>query len=359
MDRREFEELMGTARRRIPVRTVRNAVLGLLALGIFAWGGLTSFYTVEANEVGVLQRFGDYVAPPVDPGLHWKIPFGVDHVETVKVDYVEKAEFGFRTVGSRGGRSEYKPVPDESLMLTGDQNVVSVEWIVQYKIKDPAHWLFNIKSPRDTIRDVSESTMRLVVGDSSATEVLTARRKEISLEVKTKLQDVLDGYESGVAILAVELQNVIPPTAKVQDAFNEVNRARQEKETTVNRARRDYQKAIPEAEGEARRIVQEAEGFKLKRVNEAQGDVALFTKLLAEYQGSEEVTRQRLYLEAMEEVLPHLTHIYILDEEKGGPLQMLDLGSATAGAGAAASKSAPKKNAPADGRKSSRQGGLR
>jgi membrane protease subunit HflK len=208
--------------------------------------------------------------------------------------------------------------------------VVNVEWIVQYKIRDPEDWLFRIKEPTETIRDVSEATMRLVVGDSSATETLTARRREIADEVQKKLQEILDRYKAGISIQTVALQDAMPPR-EVQDSFNEVNRARQEMETTINMANKSYSKAIPEAEGEALKLIQEAEGYKLKRVNEARGDVSKFEKLLTEYQSSKQVTRRRLYLEAIEAVLPKLKHIYVLDEKRGGPLQLLDLKEALGG----------------------------
>ncbi len=327
MERRDidFDDFMRQMKE-FPFGKIVKITLAVVVAILVLWLVFSSFYTVEADEVGVVQRFGKYIGPPAPPGLHFKLPFGIDRVQTVKMKRVETLEFGFQTakVPTRG-RTQYGGGSGELLMLTGDQNVVSVEWIVQYKIKDPADYRFKIKDPVDTIRDVSESTMRLVVGDSSATEVLTARREEIAYEVQERLQNVLDQYESGIDIQTVKLQNVIPPTAAVQDSFNEVNRARQEKEKTINMANRDYMKAIPEAEGEARKVIQEAEGFKLKRVNEAQGDVAKFKKILEEYQSSKEVMRKRLYLEAVLEVLPKLTQIFVIDEESGGPLQVLNL----------------------------------
>jgi membrane protease subunit HflK len=309
----------------IPVRQIGFLVLLIMGVGLFLWVAFTTFYTVEADEVGVVLRLGRYTGTPAPPGLHFKLPFGIDTVEPVKVGRVHKLEFGFQSLGvSAGGRTEYRHRPEESLMLTGDQNVVNVEWIVQYKIKDPVDNLFRIKDPQETIRDLSEQAMRLVVGDSSATEVLTARRREIAFEVRKKLQEALDGYRAGVEVQTVELQDVVPPP-EVQDSFNEVNRARQEKETSINQANSAYLKAIPEAEGEAQKLVQEAEGYQLKRVNEARGDVAKFEKLVAEYTGAKDVTRRRLYLEAMEAVLPRLKHVYVIDEGTTGPLQLLDL----------------------------------
>lgn len=335
MDQRDYDEMRRQFRGQIEKLPFRQIVIVAILVvgGIFAvWLSFSTFYTVDADEEGVVMRLGRYLDPPAGPGLHLKLPFGMDTVETVKVKRIETLAFGFRTTGvGTDGRTRYRTVPEESLMLTGDQNVVNVEWIVQYRIGNPAKWLFSIKDPVGTLRDVSESTMRLVVGDSSATEVLTERRREIASQVKQRLQDTLNTYESGIDVVTVELQDVIPPTKNVQDAFNEVNRARQEKETRINEANREYLKAIPEAEGQARKVVQEAEGFKVKRVNEAQGDVAKFEKLLAEYQESKEITRRRLYLEAMEEVLPRLTRIYVVDSKQEGPLQVLDLKDALGG----------------------------
>ena len=311
----------------VPVKQLVGVALTTVIVVALAWAGLTSFYNIEADEVGVVMRFGRYFGTPTQPGLHFKLPFGIDEVIPVTVDRVHKLEFGYRTTSSsESGRSRYAKADSESLLiLTGDQNVVSVEWIVQYKIKDPAFYLFNISEPEESIRDAAESTMRLVVGDSSATEVLTARREEIAYDAERRLQERLDLYRSGIAVQTVELQNIVPPTQAVEDAFNAVNSARQEKETKINEARKEYQKAIPEAQGQAHRLVTEAEGYKLKRVNEAQGDVAKFIALATEYERSKEVTRNRLYLEALQEVLPGLAQVYVVEGGSAGPLQVLDL----------------------------------
>lgn len=333
MDQRDFEEFQREFQRRMrafPMRTVVRVAVIVLVVVLVLWAALSSYYVVDTDEVGVLQRFGAYVDPPLQSGLHVKLPFGIDRVDPVKVDRVQTLTFGFRTAGSGRALGHTGQFAAESLMLTGDQNVVDVEWIVQYKVKNAPNWLFRIKNPVETIRDVSEAATRLVVGDSSATEVLTARRRQIAGDVKRKMQEVLDRYESGIDIHAVELQNIVPPTQAVQDSYNEVNRARQEKDTTINQAKKEYEKAIPEAEGQKQKIIQEAEGYKIKRVNEARGDVAKFVKLLEEYQNSKEVTRQRLYLEAIEEVLPRLTRVFVLDEKRGAPLQLLDLDTAGA-----------------------------
>ncbi|MBL7221775.1 MAG: FtsH protease activity modulator HflK [Phycisphaerae bacterium] len=306
--------------RSIPVRYIKIGAAVVLAV-VLIWG---SVYTVGTEEEAVILRFGRF-ASIEEPGLHWKLPLGIDAAIPVKVGRVHKLEFGFRTSGvSETGRSEFKEVPKEAQMLTGDENAANVEWIVQYKIKGSRDYLFNIQNPEETIYDVSRAAMALVVGDSSVTEVLTERRSEIALEVKTRLQKALDGFGAGIDIVAVELENVTPPK-KVRDSFNNVNRARQEMETTVNQANRVLMRTIPEVEGEAKKMLQTAEGYRIKRVNEAQGDVARFKKLLGEYARAKEITRTRLYLEVIAEVLPRLKHIYVVDQKHGGPLQVLDL----------------------------------
>ena len=310
-----------------PARAIGGAVaIGIVLLVVI--GVLTTYYTVGADERGVIRRFGRHVRT-VDPGLHFKLPFGLETLELVKVDRVWKMEFGFYT--DERNDANIKKKKDELLMLTGDQNMASIEWIVQYKIVSPEDWIFKVAEPEETIRDVSVATMALVVGDASVTEVLTARRQAIGEEVKRRMQTILDGYECGIEMLTVELQDVTPPP-DVRDSFNEVNQARQEKDTMINKARAEYLKAVPTAEGEAQRIIQEAEGFKIKRVNEAHGDVAKFEKLLAEYERSKDVTRSRLYLEAMSEVLPKLTRVYVIDDAGGAPLKVLDLDAAGAAA---------------------------
>ena len=320
MDQRDFDEF----RRQMQSLPVKKVVVGVLAgVGgiLLLIAAMTSFYTVGPNEEGVVLRFGRHTGVNVGPGLHWKIPFGIEHVELVKVRLVYREEFSARKHAERTGRTARS---NELLLLTGDQNIANVEWIVQYRIQDPAEYLFKVHNVEETIRDVCEASMGLEVGDSSVTEVLAARRREIAVGVKERMQEVLNAYGCGVKIETVELKDVTPPRA-VRDSFNEVNQARQEKETTINVARASYFKAIPTAEGEAQKVLQEAEGFKVKRVNEARGDVAKFQKLLAEYSSAKDVTRTRLYLEAMASVLPRLERIFVLDAAQNGPLQILDL----------------------------------
>jgi membrane protease subunit HflK len=304
-------------------------ILGIIVVVIIVASGL---YSIGADEIGVIQRFGKYVRQ-TSPGLHIKIPFGVETVQKVKVKKVFKEEFGFRTVKA-DIRTQYssKRFLDESIMLSGDLNVAEVEWIVQYKIKDPYKFLFKIKDPVETLRAMSEAVMRRVVGDRSVTEVLTIGRIEIAKDVELGIQELLDHFESGIQVVTVKLQDVNPPEP-VRPAFNEVNRAKQDKEKMINEAWEDYNKRIPRALGEAEQVVAEAEGYALQRVNRAMGDVALFEKVYKEYRLAPDVTRRRLYLETMNEILPLVKDIYIVDEKQKAILPLLDLGGSGKGGG--------------------------
>lgn len=283
----------------------------------------SSFYSVGPDEVGVIRRFGKY-ARTTNPGLHLKIPFA-EKVNKVKVKYIFKEEFGFRTtragVVSQYSSGEYF---DESLMLTGDLNVLVVEWIVQFKIKDPVELLFNIRNPLRTIRNISEAVMRQVIGDNTVTEVLTTRRVEINLQVQDKLQEILDSYKSGVQIVTVKLQDVNPPD-QVKPSFNEVNEAKQEKEKVINQAWESYNKVIPKARGTAAKTIKESEGYALNRINMSKGDAAKFIATWEAYKNSKDVTRKRLYLEAMNEILPKAGKKFIVDSKQKGILPLLNL----------------------------------
>ncbi len=295
-------------------------VIGLLVVFL---GVMTSYYAVGPDEVGVVCRFGKYVRS-TNPGLHFKIPF-IETVNNVKVKYIFKEEFGFRTL-KPGGVSQYsqKKFFEESLMLTGDLNVLEVEWIVQFKIKDPVKYLFNVRDPLETIRNISEAVMRQVVGDNTVNEVLTTNRVEINQEVQDKLQEIMDLYESGIQIVTVKLQDVNPPD-QVKSSFNEVNEAKQEKEKVINQAWEAYNKVIPKAKGEAEKTITEAEGYALNRVNSAKGDAAKFNATYDAYKDSKEVTRKRLYLETMNEVLPKAGKKIIIDSSQKGILPFLDI----------------------------------
>ena len=273
----------------------------------------SSIYTVDANENAVILRLGKYHST-TNPGLQFKLPL-IDSVYKVKVDYQYKKEFGFRTL-KPGVKTHYssRGYEDESWMLTGDLKIADVRWVVQYKINDPMKFLFNVKNIDETIFDVSESAMRLMIGDRSFIEVIQAERITIAAEAKEYMQKILDKYESGISIQMVQLQGVVPPEP-VADSFNEVNRAKQEQETLINEALQEYNKQIYKIEGEAQKIITEAEGYAIQRVNEAKGDANLFNSILKEYQKSPQITKDRLFIEAMEEIYSNNSNKIIVDKD--------------------------------------------
>ena len=285
----------------------------------------TSFYTVHSDSVAVVQRFGRYIKE-VPPGLHMKIPFGADVITIVPVKRQLKQEFGFETPGASDAYQVPRDADAETQMVTGDLNAALVEWVVQYRVADPLKFLFQIREPRNTLRDVSESVMREVVGDRTVDEVLTIGREEIEVEALARMQSLATKYELGVSIDQVQLKNVNPPQP-VQGSFNEVNQAQQEKEKLINEARREYNRVIPLAEGERDQRIREAEGYRLRRVNEAEGDVARFNAVLTEYLKAPEVTKRRIYIETLQQVLPLLRSKVILDEAGQQILPLLQLDS--------------------------------
>jgi len=285
----------------------------------------SSFYTVGVNEVGVVQRFGKYVRT-TSPGLHFKLPRGIEKLTKVAVREIKKEEFGLRTIKA-GVRTQYARSTaylNESLMLTGDLNVAVVPWIVQYRIKDPYKYLFKVRNVGSTLRDLTESTMRLVVGDRSINEVIS-KREEIADQANVLLQQELDGAETGINVVTIEMKKTNVPEP-VQPSFNEVNQATQEKEKMVYQAREEYNKAIPAAKGNAEKTVKSAEGYALDRINRAKGDAARFLALYAEYSKAKDVTRRRLYLETLKDVFPKLGNKYIIDEDQKNVLPLLNLG---------------------------------
>lgn len=308
------------------VPNINKLIAPIAAIIIILGVALTSLYMVGPDEVGVVRLFGRY-ARSTDPGLHFKLPFNIEKVNNVKVKYIFKEEFGFKTLRP-GVVTQYssREYFDESRMLTGDLNVLIVEWIVQFKIKDPVKLLFNIREPRDTIRNISEAVMRQVVGDNSVSEVLTTRRIELNQEVQDKLQEILDSYNSGIQIVTVKLQDVNPPD-EVKPSFNEVNEAKQEKEKVINQAWEAYNKAVPRAKGEAEKTIRKAEGYALKRINNAKGDAAKFIATWEAYKDAKAVTRKRLYLETMSSVLPKIERKFLVDESQKGILPLLRLDS--------------------------------
>ncbi len=305
---------------KVPKKLVGAGLIILAAIIIL----LTGLYTVNPEEVGIIQRFGKYLST-TQPGLHFKIPFGIDKLTKVKVKHVFKEEFGFRTLEA-GVRTRYssQSYDQEAIMLTGDLNIADVGWIVQYRIKDPVQYLFNVRNVEETMRDVSESVIREVVGDRSVDEVIVLNRKEIADKSQIMLQGQLDLYKAGLEIVTINLQNVNPPKA-VQPAFNNVNSAKQEKERIINEALEKYNQVIPEAEGKSKRTVEEAEGYAVDRVNRANGDANRFIQMYNEYRYSKTVTRKRLYLEMMEKVLPNVEKKYIVDDAQSSILPLLNL----------------------------------
>jgi membrane protease subunit HflK len=285
----------------------------------------SSFYTIGVNQVGIVQRFGKYVRT-TSPGLNFKLPWGIEKLTKVPVRLIKKEEFGLRTIRA-GVRTQYATATaylNESLMLTGDLNVAVVPWIVQYRIRDPYKYLFKVKNVNSTLRDLAESTMRLVVGDRSINEVIS-KREEIADQAKVLLQKELDEAETGINVVTIEMKKTNVPEP-VQPSFNEVNQATQEKERMIYQAREEYNKAIPAAKGNAEKTIKAAEGYALDRINRSKGDAARFLALYAEYSKAKDVTRRRLYLETLKDLFPRLGSKYIIDEEQKNVLPLLNLG---------------------------------
>ncbi len=296
--------------------------VALLFLLIVFFG---SYYTVDADSQAVVQRFGRY-SDTVKPGLHFKIPLGVDRVTIVPVLRQLKMEFGFGTLGATDPYQSTDPRDQEETrnMVTGDLNAAQVEWVVQYEVHDARAYLFNLRDPANTLRDISESVMREVVGDRTVDEVLTYGRQEIEQNPQEKLTQAVEKLGMGLRVKQVQLKNVHPPIP-VQRSFDEVNRAQQEREQMINVANGEYNKVVPRARGEADQKISQAEGYAVKRINEAEGDVARFKALLEQYEKAPDVTRQRLYLETMTEVIPNLGAKIILDESAKQFLPLMNL----------------------------------
>jgi len=300
-----------------------RGLIGLAVLALIGLGVWTAYYTVPSDSVAVVQRFGKYLKN-IPPGLHFKLPLGIDVATIVPVKRQLKQEFGFATPGATDPYQASRDGKRETEMVTGDLNAALVEWVVQYRISDPVKFLFDVREPSKTLRDVSESVMREVVGDRTVDEVITIGRQEIESEALAKMQALSTKYAMGVSIDQVQLKNINPPQP-VQESFNEVNQAQQEKEKLINEARRDYNKVIPLAEGEKDQRIREADGYRLKRINEAKGDTARFSALLAEYHKAPEVTRRRIYIETLQDVLPGLRAKIIIDEQTRNILPLLNL----------------------------------
>jgi len=285
----------------------------------------TSVYTVKAESEGVVLRFGKYI-DTAPSGLNFKLPFGIDRVLFVPVKRQLKQEFGFATPGATNSSQFSTNQEQERSMVTGDLNAATVEWIIQYRIRDPKKFLFQVREPDGTLRDISESVMRTVVGDRTVDEVITVGRQEIESEALAQMQTLVDKYELGLSIDQVQLKNVNPPRL-VQASFNEVNQAQQQREQLINVANGEYNRVVPRARGEAEQKIEAAKGYALKRVNEAEGDAARFSAVFEQYQLAPEVTKRRIYLETMQAVIPKLGRKIIIDESASQVLPLLQINS--------------------------------
>ena len=303
----------------IPVRVIAS-IVAIILLIVLAW---TSGYTVQAESEGVVLRFGKFLKT-VEPGLHFKLPFGIDRVTVLPTRRQLKLEFGFVTPGYTNPYQPGKDAREERSMVTGDLNAALVEWVVQYRIDDPKQYLFDVRNPDQTLRDLSEAAMREVIGDRTVDEVITIGRQDIEISALARMQELAKRYMLGIRVDQVQLKNVNPP-AEVQASFNEVNRAQQDRENAINIANGDYNEAVPRARGQADQMIRAAEGYRFKRVNEAQGDVASFNAILAEYVKAPEITRTRLYLETMGDVLPATGEKIIIDDSMRNLLPILPL----------------------------------
>jgi membrane protease subunit HflK len=287
--------------------------LATVALGALALVGVSSaFYTVGAESEGVVLRFGRFLKT-VEPGLHFKLPLGIDVVSILPTRRQLKLEFGFSTSGHTNPAQRGASPSEEKSMVTGDLNAALVEWVVQYRIENPREYLFDVRHPDLTLRDLSEAAMREVIGDRTVDEVITIGRQEIEIAALARMQELAKRYQLGIRVDQVQLKDVNPPK-QVEASFNEVNKAQQDRENAINIANGDYNKAVPRAKGEADQMIRAAEGYRFKRVNEAEGDVASFKLTLAQYVKAPEVTRTRIYLETLSGVIPNSGSKVIVDE---------------------------------------------
>jgi membrane protease subunit HflK len=304
-------------------RQIAAIIVGALLIVLLIAAFLTSYYTVGAESEGVVLRFGKFFKT-VEPGLHFKLPFGIDAVTVLPTRRQLKLEFGFSTAGYTNPLQVGQDPEEEKSMVTGDLNAALVEWVVQYRIEDPSQYLFDVRNPEGTLRDLSEAAMREVIGDRTVDELITIGRQDIEIEALARMQDLSKRYHLGIRVDQVQLKNVNPPT-QVQASFNEVNKAQQDRENAINIANGEYNKAVPKAKGQADQTIREAEGYRFKRVNEAEGDVAAFSAVLQQYVKAPEITRTRLYLETMSEILPKMGQKIIVDESLRQLLPILPL----------------------------------
>jgi membrane protease subunit HflK len=316
-----------SAQRRAPGSFSPRAVGLMLAAVLVVIIVLSSFYVVDARERGIVLRFGRYVGRPSPPGLHLKLPFGIDRVFNVQTEVPHKLEFGFRTEEA-GVRSVFstQDFPEESVMLTGDLNIVDLEWSIQYRILEPNKWLFNIVDGQRTIRDISQSVFNRLVGDRAILDVMGDERPVIQLLAQDEMNALFDNYDIGVRVVAVQLQDVVPPRGAVQNAFEDVNKAIQDRNRLINEGKEAYNQAIPRARGDADRLIAEAQGYSAERLNRASGDVARYLQLYEEYEKSPEVTRTRLYYEMFEEVFKDAEGTDLIDKNLTNFIPLKQLG---------------------------------
>lgn len=306
---------------RPPFRLIAIIAVAVAVL-VVLW---SSYYTVEAESEGVVLRFGKFLKT-VEPGLHFKLPLGIDKVSVLPTRRQLKLEFGFFTPNYTNPDQVGAAQTEEKSMVTGDLNAALVEWVVQYRIDDPKQYLFDVRNPGQTLRDLSEAAMREIIGDRTVDEVITIGRQDIEVSALSRMQELAQRYKLGVRVDQVQLKNVNPP-AEVQASFNEVNRAQQDRENAINIANGDYNDAVPKAKGQADQAIRAAEGYQFKRVNEAQGDIASFNAILEQYIKAPEITRTRLYLETMGDVLPQIGQKIIIDDSMRQLLPILPLSS--------------------------------
>ncbi len=310
--------IIGDKEYQIPEKLLSLGFVPILGIAALLWL-ITGVYQVGPDEVGVVQRFGK-VNRIVQSGLRYHFPFPIETVQTPKVTEVKRIEIGFRTVG----KNQFRTVERESIMLTGDENIVDAEMIVQYKLKDPEAYLFNFVRPVLTVREASEASLRTIVGRHGIDEALTAGKLMIQEETKALLQSILDKYNTGILVVAVQLQDVSPPKVVIS-AFKDVASAKEDKNRLINEAEGYRNDVIPKARGEAQAMIREAEGFKEARIKRSEGDVAKFKAMLKEYKKAKSITKKRLYLEAIEEILPGINKYIIPDGEGGNLLNLLNL----------------------------------
>ena len=308
--------IVGDQEIKVPLLTM--GALPILGIALVLWL-LTGIYVVGPDEVGVVQTFGKY-SRAAQSGLNYHFPYPIESVKTPKVTEVKRIEIGFRSVG----KNQYQTVERESLMLTGDENIVDAEMIVQYKIKDPEAYSFNFIKPELTVREASEASLRTVVGRHNIDEALTSGKFMIQEETKELVQSILDKYNTGIIVVAVQLQDVSPPQ-QVIAAFKDVASAKEDKNKMVNQAEGYRNDLIPKARGEAQSMIREAEGYKKARLARAEGDVAKFSAVLKEYRKAKGVTETRMYLETIEEILPNKEKIIVPDAKSGNLINLLNL----------------------------------